>query len=70
MAEAERTCDKCGRTFKSDGAWYAKHALKCDGAPATSGRITSGERTPPRGQARASCFAPSCEEEEEVRHAA
>jgi len=47
MTDAERTCDKCGKTFKSDGAWYAKHALGCDGTPARSGRITSAERTPP-----------------------
>lgn len=39
MADQERICDKCGRTFKSDGAWYAKHALSCKGVPAKSGRV-------------------------------
>lgn len=60
--ETERTCDNCGRTFKSDGAWYVKHALKCDGTPATSGRIAAADRTPPRGQ--------ETREEVEARHAA
>ena len=50
MADAERTCDKCGKTFKSDGAWYAKHALRCDGTKPTSGRVKAVERTPPREQ--------------------
>jgi len=51
MADVERTCDNCGKTFKSDGAWYAKHALSCTGTPARSGRVPqpagSADRTPP-----------------------
>lgn len=73
MAEAERTCDKCGKTFKSDGAWYAKHALKCDG----SGRADAGKAvapaadwTPPREEAGSGFGSSSEVEKEEIRRVA
>ena len=86
MAETERTCDTCGRSFKSDGAWYAKHALSCKGKPATSGRVVSpgankrskrghAERTPPAAKrsaavSRKSPFAAAIAELETKRAAA
>jgi uncharacterized C2H2 Zn-finger protein len=40
MADIELKCDKCERVFVRPKR-LAKHAMRCQGKPATSGRIKS-----------------------------
>jgi CRP-like cAMP-binding protein len=41
MADLIECKQGCGKTFEIDGAWRAKHELKCKGPVATEGRIAA-----------------------------